>query len=117
MSDAKNTKKTNSELHPFSGILLITVDNAFWGVNAAAVVATVGLATPFTTLFTCLIAFLFTGIGVFLVQKHMSEDDTGRALAKGFVLGTMAGLPTSIVGTVGGLSILGIAGFKKLRKE
>lgn len=117
MSDAKNTKKPNSELHPFSGVLLITVDYAFWGVNAAAVVATIGLATPFTTLFTCLSAFLFTGIGVFLVQKYLSEDDTGRALAKGFVLGTMAGLPTPIVGTVGGIYILGKAGNKKLRKE
>ena len=109
MSDAKSTKKPNSELHAFSGVLLITVDNALFGAN----VLTAGLATPLI----CLVAFLFTGTGAFLAQKYLSEDDTGPALTKGFVLGTMAGVPTSIVGTVGGIYLLGKAGINKLRKE
>lgn len=107
MSDARNTKKPNSELHTFSGVLLITVDNAFFGANALSI----GLSTPLT----CLVAFLSTGIGVFLVQKYLSEDDTGPALAKGVALGILAGVPTSIAGTVGGIYFLGNkAGIKKL---
>ena len=109
MSDANNTKKPNSKLHPFSGVLLITVDNAFFGANAVSL----GLATPVTALG----AFLFTGVGVFLVQKYLSEDDTGPAVAKGFVVGFLAGIPTSVAGTLGGLYILGEAGIKRLRKE
>ena len=106
MSDAKNTKKPNSEIHAFSGVLFVAVDGAFWTAN----VVSMGLAT----LFTCLGAFLFTGIGVFLVQKYISEDDTGSALAKGFVVGTLAGVPTPIAGALGGTYIIGKAGIKKL---
>ena len=104
-ADAKNTKKPNSDIHAFGGFLFIAVDGAFWTAN----IASMGLAT----LFTCLGAFLFTGAGVFLVQKYMSEDDTGPALAKGFVVGTLAGVPTPIAGTVGGIYIIGKAGIKK----
>ena len=106
MSDTENTKKPNSELHTFGGVLLITVDNALFGANALSI----GLSTPLT----CLVAFLFTGIGVFLVQKYLSEDDTGPALAKGFGLGILAGVPTSIAGTVGGIYFLDKAGIKEL---
>ena len=106
MADAKNTKKPNSDIHAFGGFLFVAVDGAFWTAN----VASMGLAT----LFTCLGAFLFTGAGVFLVQKYMSEDDTGPALAKGFVVGTLAGVPTPIAGTAGGIYIIGKAGIKKL---
>ena len=109
MSDAINTKKPNSELHTFSTLLLIAVDTAFFGVNAA----TMFLASPLTWLG----AFLFTGVGVFLAQKYLSEDDTGPALAKGFVLGTLAGLPTPVAGILGGIGIFGKAWIKKLRKE
>ena len=106
IADAKNTKEPNSDLHAFSGVLLIVVDGAFWTAN----VASIGLAT----LFTCLGAFLFTGTGVFLVQKYMSEEETGPALAKGFVVGVLAGVPTPIVGGLAGTYMIGKAGVKKL---
>ncbi len=99
--------KPNSNLHGFSGALLIVVDNALWGAN----ILTLGLATPFVSL----IAFVFTGAGVFLVQMFMAEDSAGVALAKGFVVGVMAGVPTGVVGTIGGFYILGKAGIRALR--
>jgi len=99
--------KSNSNLHGYSGTLLIVIDNAFWGAN----ILTLGLATPLVSL----LAFLFTGTGVFLVQKFISEDSSGVALAKGFVIGVMAGVPTSVVGTLGGVYILGKAGIKAIR--
>ena len=101
------TDKPNSNLHSFSGVLLITVDNALWGAN----LVTLGIATPIVSL----LAFLFTGTGVFLVQVFMAEDSVGVAIAKGFVVGVMAGVPTSIVGTLGGIYILGKAGIRALR--
>ena len=101
------TDKTKSNLHPYSGALLFTVDNAFWGAN----LVTFGLATPLVSL----LAFLFTGIGVFLVQMFMAEDSAGVAIAKGFVVGVMAGVPTGIVGTLGGSYVLVKAGIRALR--
>ena len=95
------------EINVYSVVLLVTVDFALWAVNAPLAPVTLGLSTPLS----CLCAFLFTGIGVFLVQKYMTEDDTGAALAKGFVLGTLAGVPTPLAGILGG------SGIVKLKKD
>lgn len=105
----KKDNKADSNLHGYSGVLLIVVDNALWGAN----VVTFGLATPIVSL----LAFAFTGFGVFLVQKFLSEDRTGIALTKGFVIGVMAGVPTGVVGTVGGVYILGKAGIRAIRSR
>ena len=99
--------KADSNLHGYSGALLIVVDNALWGAN----ILTLGLATPLVSL----LAFVFTGTGVFLVQMFMAEDSTGVAVAKGFVVGVMAGVPTGVVGTLGGVYILGKAGIRAIR--
>ena len=110
MSDSvEEIKKHNSDLHGYSGALLVVVDNALWGAN----IVTFGLAT----LLVSLLAFVFTGFGVFLVQKFLSEDRTGVALAKGFVTGVMAGVPTGVVGTVGGIYILSKAGIRAIRSR
>ena len=107
MADYQDNKKPNNNMNGFSGVLLCAVDNALWGVNMVSL----GLATPLV----CSVAFVFTGTGVFLVQKYISEDETGSALAKGFVVGVMAGVPTSIVGTLGGTYIMGMAGLRAIR--
>ena len=107
MTDVEDMKKPKAQMHGFSGALLLIVDNALFGAN----VVSLGLGTPII----CLIAFVVTGIGVFLVQKYMSEDDTGLALAKGFVVGVLAGVPTSITGSAGAIYIMGAAGFRALR--
>ena len=86
---------------------MIVVDNALWEAN----ILTLGLAT----LLVSLLAFIFTGAGVFLVQKFMAEDSAGVALAKGFVVGVLAGVPTGVVGTIGGVFILGKAGIRAIR--
>lgn len=104
MDDVKDKK---GNIHGLSGVLLIAVDGAFFGANAASF----GLATPLI----CLIAFVFTGIGVFLVQKFTAEEDTGSALAKGFALGVLAGIPTPIAGTLGGGFVIAKAGLKAIR--
>lgn len=108
MSDFTSAvNKSNSNLHSYSGALLIVVDNALWGAN----VVTLGLATSLVSL----LAFGFTRAGAFLVQIFIAEDSVGVAVAKGFVLGVMAGVPTSVVGTLGEFLILGQAGLKTLR--
>ena len=109
MSNPVRENESDSNLHGYSGTLLIVVDNALWGANTL----TFGLATPLISL----LAFVFTGTGVFLVQRFMAKDRAGVAVAKGFVVGVMAGVPTGVVGTLGGFYILGKAGIKALRSR
>ena len=106
MDDGKDKK---SRIHALSGALLMAVDGAFFGANAVSF----GLATPLI----CFVAFVFTGIGVFLVQKFTAEEDTGSALAKGFALGVLAGIPTPIAGTLGGGAVIAKAGIKAIRNK
>ena len=112
MDDVKDRK---GNIHWLSGVLLIAVDGAFFGANAAVSVASLGFAIPVATLIIGLIAFAFTGIGVFLVQKFTAEEDTGSALAKGFALGVLAGIPTPIAGTLAGGFVIAKAGIRAIR--
>ncbi|MDE0644619.1 MAG: hypothetical protein OXH84_00035 [Gammaproteobacteria bacterium] len=109
MSDhvRKVNNNTKDNLHGYSAVLLIIVDNAFWGANTL----TLGLATPLVSL----LAFVLTGIGVFLVQMAMAKDGVLVAITKGFVVGVAAGVPTGVVGTVGGFYFLSKAGIRALR--
>ena len=108
MDDVKDNR-SRSNIHWLSGALVITVDLAFFGVNAATSAATLGLSTPLV----CLIAFVVTGIGVFLVQKFTDEEDTGSAFVKGFALGVIAGIPTPIAGTVIGSAVIARSGLSR----
>lgn len=88
-----------SMLHVVSAVLLTVVDNAFWGVNAM----TLGLATPFVML----LAFCSMCFVVFLIQVYMAKDGLGLAITKGVIVGILAGVPTSVVGTFAGGFVLG----------
>ncbi len=96
-------------IHPYSAGLLIILDNVFFGANAV----TMGLGTPFIAL----IAFCITGTGVFLTQRFLVEEATGPSMARGFILGTLAGVPTSVTGTGAGLALLARAGLMRLLKK
>ena len=111
MDDVRENRR---DIHWLSGVLLIAIDGAFFGKNAVVFTGTGGLGIPINLLI-CLIAFVVTGIGVFLVQKFTVGEDTGSALAKGFVLGVLAGIPTPIAGTLAGGFVIAKAGIKALR--
>ncbi len=85
-------------LHPASGTLLLVIDNALFGVNA------VSLGTG--TLLTSAIAFGTTFTGVFLAQKFLQREPFGTSLTKAFLSGVLAGIPSSIAGTIAGGSAL-----------
>ena len=105
----ENASKSSLRLHPFSGALILLVDNVCWGVNAAFA----GLATPIA----CLLAFGVTLVGVFLCQHYLDRDGKGASLAKAFILGIAAGVPTSIAGTALGGLILAASGLSWFSKK
>ena len=115
MDDVDDVKDKKGNIHWLSGVLLIVLDGAFFGANAAVSAPSLGLTIPIFTLLFSLIAFVFTGIGVFLVQKFTAGEDTGSALAKGFALGVLAGIPTPVAGTLGGGFVIAKAGIRAIR--
>ena len=88
--------------HPLSGVVILLVDTAFFGVE----IISLELALPLS----CLLAFMFTSLGVFLTQKFLHRDGLGASLAKAFLGGLAAGVPWSITGTIVGSWILLLSG-------
>ena len=89
-------RKSGLNLHPMSGLLILFLDYAFF-VEEITVIA-----IPLT----CLLAFLLSFTGVFLIQKYIDNENTSRSVAKAFFGGVVTGLPTPLFGTVFGSLIL-----------
>jgi hypothetical protein len=96
-------------MHPGSGVLILAVDWLFFAEEAL----TLGVALPVT----CVLAFTITTAGVFIIQKRKSRDSARAALLKALVGGFLAGLPTSICGTVLGGWVLAMSGLAKRREQ
>lgn len=100
-AEEKNSS-ASLNLHPWSGILIIFVDNAFFAASAS----TAGIAMPFT----CSAAFLLATTGVYFIQRNLAGDSRKTSLGKAVFSGILAGIPTSISGTVLGSAVLLLSG-------
>ncbi len=97
-----------SAFHPFSGVIILVVDNFFFGVK---------VVSGFTlTALTITLAFSVTAAGVWLVQRKLAGDSPGQAAAKALLAGVIAGIPTSIAGTFVGAWVLAQSGLNPWRK-
>lgn len=100
-------RKSGLNLHPMSGLLILFLDYAFF-VEEITIIA-----LPFT----CLLAFILCFTGVFLIQKYIDNENTGRAVAKAFFGGVITGIPTPVFGTVFGSLILFVSGLSFLKRK
>ena len=100
-------RKSGLNLHPMSGLLILFLDYAFF-VEEITVIA-----IPFT----CFLAFTLSFTGVFLIQKYIDNENTGRSVAKAFFGGVVTGLPTPLFGTVFGSLILFVSGLSFLKRK
>jgi hypothetical protein len=93
-----------SLVHPFSAFLLVIVDSlwnfADWNILA--------------WLITIPLAFLSVCIPAILIERQLNHHSLPKALAIGFFLGVVAGVPTSVLGTPFGATLLAWAGVKRL---
>lgn len=89
-------------LHPLSGALILAVDNLFFGANAILG----GIATPLISA----MAFLMTSMGVYWLQKNKMNETRQKSLLKALFSGMIAGIPTSIGGTVLGTLVILFSG-------
>jgi hypothetical protein len=100
--DASPTQRKRFWFHPASGALILAVDWFFFGpefvtAEAAAVI-------------TCPLAFLVTTAGVFWIQRRKQGDSFKSAMLKALLGGVLAGIPTSISGTIFGTAVLVLSG-------
>jgi hypothetical protein len=95
---------SRSLLHPGTGALILAVDWLFFGADVATLGGTIILSS--------IAAFFITAIGVFWIQRNKGGDSFAVAAAKAFAAGVVAGVPTSVGGTVVGSIILALSGLK-----
>jgi len=102
----ESTGKTTSEapIHALSALLLVAVDS-LWTVFDLA---------PPTWFFAIPLCFGAVFVPVYLIQRHLKQDQRGRALAFAALLATLAAIPTPVVGTEVGLGLLLWTGMGKL---
>jgi len=96
------SEKKKSFFHPGSGLAIIGIDVAAFGLNAPTGL----LATPLIAVG----AFITTFAIVFGIQKNQAQDSTGWAMLKALIGGVAAGVPMPIAGTVLGAAILMLSG-------
>lgn len=92
-------------LHPASGLLILAVDWLFFAPEAMTLEAAAIITSP--------LAFLITGLGVFWIQRRKNGDSFGAAALKALLGGFVAGIPTSIGGTILGTLVLILSGLSK----
>jgi hypothetical protein len=89
-------------LHPASGLLVLAVDWLFFAPEAATMELAAIITSP--------LAFVITAAGVFWIQRRKNGDSVGPAFLKALLGGFIAGIPTSIAGTIFGTLVLTLSG-------
>jgi len=91
-------------IHALSALILAAIDN-LWLAFA--------WEPPFWIVAIPL-CFLAVAVPTFLIQKHLKQDSTGKAVTFATLLGVLGGIPIPIMGTAVGVSLLAWTGLGKL---
>jgi len=98
------TDERNPPLHPLAAFTIIALDGVF---------GTVEILDPFALIFTSIGVGFLGFVSTALVQRHLAREGWGAAIAKGMVMGVLAGVPYPVVGTAIGVPLLVWAGVHK----
>jgi hypothetical protein len=91
-------------IHALSALILLVVDN-LWNLTEWVVI---------DWIITIPLSFISVMVPVFLIQKFLKKNSTGKAMAWATVLAVLAAVPFSVLGTVAGSMLLGWLGINKL---
>jgi hypothetical protein len=94
-------------IHPLAALATIVLDNVFGVVE---------MVDPVALLFTSLSVGVVGTVTTTLVQHYLSKDNWGASVAKGLVMGIIAGVPFQVSGTAVGAILLGWAGLSQWLK-
>ncbi len=103
--DSPPARRSDAPVHPLAAALLIFVDNLWMLADWNAV----------TWFLTIPLSFLSVAFPTFFLQRFLHRDGWGKSLGKGLLLGVLAGVPTSLMGTPVGLALLTWAGILRAK--
>ncbi len=88
-------------VHPLAALVTVVLDNVFGVLE---------LVDPLIIFFTSMIVAAFGTLSTSLIQHYLGKDGWGKAIAKGFAMGIIAGVPFPVTGTALGVPLLAWAG-------
>jgi hypothetical protein len=88
-------------IHPLAALATIVLDNIFGVVE---------LVDPLALILTSVTVGVLGTVTTTLIQHYMAKDEWGPSVAKGLVMGIIAGVPFQVTGTAVGAILLGWAG-------
>jgi hypothetical protein len=88
-------------IHPLAALATIVLDNVF-GVFE--------IVDPLALVFTSVTVGVLGTVTTMLVQHYLAKDEWGPSIAKGLVMGILAGVPFQVTGTAVGIPLLAWAG-------
>ena len=88
-------------VHPLAALATIVLDNVFGVIE---------LVDPLTIILTSVTVGVVCTVATTLVQRYLAKDSWGAAVAKGLVMGIIAGVPFQVTGTAVGIPLLAWAG-------
>lgn len=91
-------------IHALSALILVAVDSLWAVFDWVPPVWVVAIPGCFTAVF----------VPTYLIQRHLKNDSSGRALTYATILAVLAAIPTPITGTPIGLGLLAWTGLGKL---
>jgi len=87
-------------IHPLAALTIIVLDNVFGWIDFV----------PGAILGTSLLVGGLGFLSTLFVQRYLARDEWGESVAKGLVMGIIAGVPFQVTGTAVGAILLGWAG-------
>ena len=88
-------------VHPLAALVTVVLDNVFGVIE---------LVDPLTILLTSLTVGVLGTVTTMFVQRYLAKDSWGASVAKGLVMGIVAGVPFQVTGTAVGIPLLAWAG-------
>jgi hypothetical protein len=88
-------------VHPLAALATIVLDNVFGVIE---------LVDPLTIILTSVTVGVVCTVTTTLVQRYLAKDEWGASVAKGLVMGIIAGVPFQVTGTAVGIPLLAWAG-------
>ena len=95
-------------IHPLAAFAIIALDGIFGAFE---------IVDPFLLVVTCIVVGLLGFSATTMVQRYLAHDGWGTAIAKGLVMGIVAGVPYPIAGTVVGVPLLIWAGLHRSNNQ
>ena len=88
-------------IHPLAALATLVLDNIFGVVE---------IVDPLALILTSVSVGVLGGVTTMFVQHYLAKDGWGASVAKGLVMGIVAGVPFQVTGTAVGIPLLAWAG-------